>query len=209
MGSDLRMSPGGTLTITNLALKYIILKAFDVKYSQVSGGPGWLDTAEFNIVGKAEGNPSQAQMMAMLRTLLAERFQLKVHRETKEGNVYALVVAKNGPKLKRPTGDRSWVAVIRITPPDRPGVNYALQGRKTSMALFAGELYNQVRRPVLDLTGIQGEFDFRVDYATDDNPETGPSIFAAMQEQLGLRLEATKGPVETLVVDHAEKPSGN
>jgi uncharacterized protein (TIGR03435 family) len=77
------------------------------------------------------------------------------------------------------------------------------------MALFAGELYNQVRRPVLDRTGIQGEFDFRVDYATDDNPETGPSIFAAMQEQLGLRLEATKGPLETLVVDHAEKPSGN
>jgi Protein of unknown function (DUF3738) len=86
MGSDLRMSPGGTLTITNLAPKYIILKAFDVKYSQVSGGPGWLDTAEFNIVAKAEGNPSQAQMMAMLRTLLADRFQLKVHRETKEGN---------------------------------------------------------------------------------------------------------------------------
>jgi uncharacterized protein (TIGR03435 family) len=148
-------------------------------------------------------------MMAMLRTLLADRFQLKVHRETKEGNVYALVVAKNGPKLKQPTGDRSWVAVVRITPPDEPGVKYALQGRKTSMALFAGELYDQVGRPVLNHTRIQGEFDFRVDYATDDNPETGPSIFAAMQEQLGLRLEATKGPVETLVVDHAEKPSGN
>jgi uncharacterized protein (TIGR03435 family) len=200
------VSPGGSLTITNLALKFIILKAFDVKYSQVSGGPGWLDTTGFNIVAKSEGNPSQSQMLAMLRTLLADRFQLKVHRETKEGNVYALVVAKNGPKLKEPTGDRSWVSLIRITPPDRPGLNYALQGRKTSMALFAKELCDQVGRPVLNRTGIQGEFDFRVDYSTDDNPETGPSIFAAMQEQLGLRLEATKGPLETLVVDHAEKP---
>ena len=90
-----------------------------------------------------------------------------------------------------------------------PGVSYALGGKKASMALFAERLSEQLRRPVFDRTGIQGEFDFKVDYAIDDNPETGPSIFNAIQEELGLKLETTKGPIETLIIEHAEKPGGN
>jgi uncharacterized protein (TIGR03435 family) len=84
-----------------------------------------------------------------------------------------------------------------------------LGGKKASLALLAERLGEQLRRPVLDRTGVQGEFDFKVDYAIDNNPETGTSIFIALQEQLGLKLESTKGPIETLVIEHAEKPTGN
>jgi uncharacterized protein (TIGR03435 family) len=209
---DFRIQPGGRLEVTSQTLRLIVMQAFGVKGYQLSGGPSWMDTDRFDIVGKAEGNPSHAEVMAMLQTLLADRFQLKVHQETKEGNIYALVVGKNGPKLKPPVGEanaRSMIYLQRITPRDQPGINYALDGHKATMVMLAGRLTDEVRRPVLDHTGLTGEFDFNVAYSIDDNPETGPSIFNALQEQLGLRLETTKGPIETLVIEHAEKPSGN
>jgi uncharacterized protein (TIGR03435 family) len=206
---DFRVQPGGRLEVVNQTLRLIIMQAFSVKAYQLSGGPSWIDTDRFDIIAKAEGNPTREQVMAMLQTLLADRFQLKVHRESKNSKVYALVVAKNGPKLKPPAGDRSRIGLLRVTPPDQPGVNYALDGHKASMALLADHLTGDVRRPVLDRTGITGEFDFRVDYSIDDNPETGPSIFSALQEQLGLKLETTDGSIDTLIIDHAEKPSAN
>jgi uncharacterized protein (TIGR03435 family) len=148
-------------------------------------------------------------MLAMLQALLADRFQLKVHREQREGNVYALVVAKGGHKLKPPTGDGSHIGLYRYDPADQPGMHYALVGNRASLALIATHLGQQLRYPVIDRTGIEGEFDFKVDYAIDDNPDSGSSLPVAVQQQLGLKLEAAKGPVETLVVDHAEKPSAN
>jgi uncharacterized protein (TIGR03435 family) len=209
-GADFRVLPGGTLQVTNLNLRVIIEEAFGVKAYQISGGPGWFGTDEFDIEAKADGNANRGRVMAMLRTLLAERFQLKVHRETREGNVYVLVVAKNGPNLKAATGEQSFVRLYRNTPTDQPGVSYTIAGQKASLALLAERLADmQLDRPVLDRTGIKGEFDFKLDYAIDDNPDSGPSIFSAIQEQLGLKLEAAKGPVETLVIDHVERPSGN
>jgi len=122
--------------------------------------------------------------------------------------VYLLTVGKDGPKLQPPTGDRSYVSLYRNTPPELPGVSYTIAGKKATVALIAERLGEmRLNRPVLDRTGIKGEFDFKLDYAIDDNPETGPSIFIAIQEQLGLKLEAAKGPIETLIIDHAEKPS--
>ena len=207
---EFRILPGGRLRVLNLALREIVRAAYNIKAYQLSGGPGWLDTDRFTIDAQAEGDPSRDRMLGMLQTLLAVRFQLKVHRETKEGNVYVLVVAKNGPKLQDPTGDRPLIQLFRNTPPELVGVSYTIAGKKASMALLAERLGDfQLGRPVLDRTGIQGEFDFKIDYAIDDNPDTGPSIFAAIQEQLGLKLEATKGSIEMLIVDHAEKPSGN
>jgi uncharacterized protein (TIGR03435 family) len=176
---------------------------------QLAGGPGWMDTDRFDIAAKAEGNPTQQQVIAMLRTLLADRFELKVRRDVREGDIYALAVGKNGPKLSPPTGDRSLISLNRLTPVDQDGVKYALVGRKTTMALFAERLASQVKRPVLNRTALQGEFDFRVEFATDDNPETESGILTALQEQLGLKLETTKGPIETLIVEHAVKPSAN
>ena len=136
--ADFRTYPGGRLTMTNLTLEVIIREAFTVKHYQISGGPRWLESDRFDIEAKADGNPSREQMMAMLRTLLAERFQLKVHRETREGDVYALVVAKGGPKLKESTAQDSYMRLFRNTPPELPGVSYTQTGQKASMAMLAG-----------------------------------------------------------------------
>ena len=207
---DFQTQPGGRLRITNLTLKIMVREAFGVMNDQIAGGPPWFDTDRFDVMAKAEDDPGRKQMMAMLQGLLTERFQLKVHWEEKKGHIYALVAAKGGPKLKPSTADRSYVSLSRNTPTDQVGVSYTIRGQKASMALFAERLGKmELGHPVLDRTGLQGEFDFKLDYGTADNQDAEPSIFTAIQEQLGLKLEATKGPVETLVIDHAEKPSAN
>jgi uncharacterized protein (TIGR03435 family) len=149
-------------------------------------------------------------MMAMLQTLLADRFQLKVHWEDREQAIYALVAAKGGPKLTEPKKD-DLPPFVRISFTGSPSEKktYVLSGHKASLAMLAGNL-GEAPRPVLDRTGIPGEFDFRLEFAADDSrPEDGPSLFTAIQEQLGLKLESAKGPVSTLIIDHAEKPSAN
>jgi len=157
-----------------------------------------------------KGEPTKEQMLAMLRALLADRFQLQVHRELKEGNVYALVAAKGGHKLRAPTGDTSHIGLyLNDDPRTEIRVHYSLAGNKASLALIAGYLGQQLGRPVIDRTGIEGEFDFKVDYAIDDNPDSGASLPNAIQEQLGLKLEAARGPIGALLVDRAGKPSAN
>ena len=205
------MAPGGSLTVTNLTLQTLVQEAYGVKRYQIAGGPKWLDSDRFDIAAKAEGDPNRKQMMAMLRTLLADRFQLKARRESREGNVYALVVAKNGARLKEPaSGDQSFIHLARFDPPERPTLTYVLYGQKTSMPLLAERLAGELSAPVLDRTGIKRDFDFRLEFAYDESqPDSGPSIIGAIQEQLGLKLEPAKGPVETLVIETAAKPSGN
>lgn len=207
--ADFRVLPGGRLHITGLTLHTILMQAFGLEYYQITGGPAWLDVDHFDIEAKAEGEPSKDQMMAMLRALLEDRFQLKSHRQEAEGNVYVLTVAKGGHKLKPPTGERTFIGLYREDPPTETGVHYSLAGKKASLELIAKRFAIQLDHPVIDRTGIQGEFDFKVSYAIGDNPESGVPLELAVQEQLGLKLEAAKGPVETLVVDHAEKPSAN
>lgn len=206
---DFVVSPGGYLRITNLTLLGMVREAYQAKYWQVSGGPGWIDAERFNIEAKASGNPSRGEVMAMLRSLLAERFQLRARRETREGNVYELVVAKGGPKLKPSAADSSFLRLFRNTPPELPGVSYTIQAQKVSMARLADDLMGETQRPVIDRTAIAGEFDFRIDYAVDGHSETGPSIYTALQEQAGLKLQAAKGPIEMLIIEKAERPAAN
>lgn len=205
---EFRILPGGRLHITGLTVNVILRQAYGLEHYQIAGGPAWLNTDGFDIEAKVEGEPTREQILAMLRALLADRFQLKVHREQREGNVYALVANKGGHKLQPPTGDRSYIGLYQ-TDSDDTRVHYALAGKRASLALIATHLGQELGRPVIDRTGIEGEFDFKVSYAIDDNPDSGSSLLVAVQEQLGLKLEAAKGPVETLVVDHAEKPSAN
>ena len=145
----------------------------------------------------------------MLQSLLVERFQLKLRRETREGNVFELVEAKSGLKIKKSTADSSHLRLIRNTPPELPGVSYTIIGQKVSITKLGEHLMGEVQRPVFDRTGIVGEFDFKIDYAIEGNLETGPSIFTALQGQIGLKLQAVKGPVETLVIEKAERPVEN
>jgi uncharacterized protein (TIGR03435 family) len=168
----------------------------------------------YDIFAKAEGDgaPTRNEFRQMLQTLLAERFKLKVHRGTKEMPVYALVVGKNGPKFKESAPDASSAANdVGVN-----GRNQYMTASKATMEDLVQTITNIlfVDRPILDKTGLTGTYAFKLEatpeFRINNNPESSDiSVFTAVQEQLGLKLEAQKAPVEVLVVDHIEKPSGN
>jgi uncharacterized protein (TIGR03435 family) len=196
--------------ITNLTLKIIIREAFAVKNYQIAGGPAWLDSDRFDVTAKSDRDRPAKEMMAMLQTALVDRFRLKCHWESKRVKVYALELAKGEPKLKPSTADQSYISLNRNTPTDQVGLNYTIVAQKASMSMFAARLGDlALGRPVTDKTGLRGEFDFRLTYDIGDNADEAPLIFTAIREQLGLKLRSQKGDMQTLVIDHIEKPSEN
>jgi uncharacterized protein (TIGR03435 family) len=202
---------------TQLAAVFAYAYHLDLAY-QYSGNlrlpDGW---NWYDIEATVEGTPGDDQLRLMFQTLLADRFKLKVHRETREVTVYELVAAKNGPRLKAAQ------AGSRIAVDDRPlsagrgGVVMGRDGRHLAgkggtMDQIVRALVGELRAPVVDRTGLTGTFDFDVRFVAENNPpdaEPGPSLATAIQEELGLRLEKSKGPVEVVVIDHLEKPSEN
>ena len=217
---------------------------------EVLGGPAWLDTDLYDISAKAPGNAPFDQMAGpMLRALLEDRFQVKIHKQPREVPVYTLTVAKGGLKLQASkTGNCTPVDLHNLprntVKPGDPVPKYCgfgtMRGKDglftadwygVTMAEFAGRmLENDVDRPIIDKTGLTGRFDIHLEFARDNamsgpvrlngadapglspsSPGTaaGASIFTALQEQLGLKLSADKGPVDVLVIDHVEKPSAN
>jgi len=197
-----RFDPGGRFTASGAPLKALMQLAYGVKDFQISGGPGWTESERYDVLAKAaEGtNPSQEQLKLMIQALLVERFHLKIHRETRDPTIYSLVVGKGGQKLQASAG-----ASV-------PGMSMGpgqLTGKKITMKMLAGMLEQQLDRVVADNTGIQGDFDVKLEWAKDQTADAGASIFTTIQEQLGLRLESQKGPVEVLVIEGAEKASAN
>ena len=197
------------MTATAVTLLDLITSAYGVRYEQVSGGPGWVNTAHYDIAAKAEGEAplTKEQSRQMMQALLGERFQLKIHRETREVPVYALVVGRNGPKLKE-------------TSADEPGDNFVRGGRAgMHMEATRGTMEQLARQlsgtagPVMDRTGLAGYYAYQLDWTPatrPSDPESDtPSLFTAVQEQLGLKLETAKGPMEMLIIDRAEKPTEN
>jgi uncharacterized protein (TIGR03435 family) len=182
-------------------------RAFGVAETQIERGPGWLDTETYDIAARADTplEMTREELRPCLQALVAERFSLKFHRETREGSVFSLVVAKNGPKLSQHSGDGN----SGIGASSGSG-KAAITGNKIAMARLAEYLSGQVGRPVVDNTGLNGEYDFRVEWTTEEVvAPSGPSLFTALQEQLGLKLNATKGPIEMVVIDSAERASAN
>ena len=175
--------------------------AYALGPNQIAGGPAWLDSDRFEILAKAEQPvDNDLVLMRMLQTLLAERFQLMVHRETRTIPALVLEVAKNGPKLEKAEGKEASTNNGR-------GL---IDARTITMRRFAEVLSRQMDLPVIDGTGLPGAFDLKLEWAPPNaKPDSGPSVFAALQEQLGLRLESRKMPIEILVIDRAEKPSEN
>jgi uncharacterized protein (TIGR03435 family) len=206
----------------------------------ITGGPPWLRSAFYEINATAEGHESVRMMMGpMLRVLLEDRFQLKTHRQASEGPVYTLTVARGGPKLHSFT-EGSCTRISTFPPPPlQPGQVYcknqisarspaSLEIQGATLDDFAKLLLLVVDRPVINKTGITGQFDIRIEFSregtkmaamplippvggllTASDPTGTPSLFAALQEELGLRLESAKGEVESLVVDHIERPAEN
>lgn len=188
--------------VTNVTAKYLIAYAYDVSEFQIIGGPGWIGTDEYDILAKPQGEASVERIKAMTKGLLAERLGLKLHRVSKEQSVFALVVAKGGPNLQR--------SAAQGGPEVRGNRGGRLTMRKVTMEMMAAQLAARVLgRPVIDKTGIAGEFDVNLEWTPDEKSDGGPSLFAALQEQLGLKLETQKSSVEVFVIDRIEKPTAN
>jgi uncharacterized protein (TIGR03435 family) len=212
-------SPGGRIKVTNYTLKMLIHDAYTVQDFQISSGPPWTTQERYTILATPPADSPSTRITAvskqlledqrqMLRTLLETRFHLAVHNETKEGSVLTLSLLRGGAKLQPPKDKDAYSAVGYGTTdiPDRPEF---LQGYNASMAIFAARLSGLLKRPVIDETGLTGNFDFKIEFAGDlAEPSGGPSLFTAIQ-QLGLKLIPAKRPITHLIIDHAEKPSGN
>lgn len=212
-GRSFTQSPGGRLTTSNATVKMLIAFAYQVMPHQIQGGPPWLESDGFDIEAKAaDSKVTQLQFRQMIQRLLAERFQLATHRVTKELPVYALVQARKGVKLVQARDDSPEVSMKIVGAGQMTGV-------KATMPMLATVLSRPLQRKVIDETGLTGSYTFRLQFVPEQKPpepgaeaapaSDGPSIFTALQEQLGLTLRPSKGPVEVVVVDHAEKPAEN
>jgi len=216
-------SPGGRFTATAITVRDLLRLAYRIQPYQLVGAPGWISNKRYDIAAKADDSPKSQQVF--LRALLKDRFKLAVRNETREQPVLALVLARSdgklGPQLTKSDFD---CAVYLAGPhgPPEPGLTPncatrinpgALSGKAISMTQLATSLAPFANRFTIDRTGLEGWFDVELTW-TPDGADTalvssGPSIFSAIQEQLGLKLVAERGPVDVLIVDHLEEPSGN
>jgi uncharacterized protein (TIGR03435 family) len=201
-------------------VKALISAAYNLPPRAVSGGPDWIDLVRYDILAgtPGESRPAPEQQMAMLRTLLTERFSLALHTEPKEFPVYVLSVAKGGSKLKESAAPDAQPALVsRVYPADY----IQLPARNATMEQFAATLTRAiVDRPVLDRTGLTEKYDFDLEWTYDDSQFGGnlpplaaqssgkPDLFAALQ-QVGLKLESTRAAIDTIVIDSVQRPSEN
>ncbi len=223
MRVGVEMLPGGRVSMTGVTVKFMIQQAYGVRDFQIAGGPAWIGSDRYDITAKPEKAASGDQVKEMMKSLLADRWKLQFHRETKELPTYALVVAKGGPKLKKSDADQGT--------PDRPGRGGMMRmgrGQLDAQGIpiegLADRLAQVLGRSVIDKTGLTGDYDIKLEYTPEASeggafkggPEMheearpeGPSLFTALQEQLGLKLESAKEPVEILTIDRVEKPTEN
>jgi bla regulator protein blaR1 len=229
--------PGGRFTARNAPLQMLITTAYSLRDFQLTQAPGWLMSERYDVEAKMQGDPSFAAMRLMLQTLFEDRLRLKLHRETKELPVYALVVGKPGklhesegacsqvPGAAAPPGKQPLPLCDILARPGRMDATRASMGGPLGLAEVLSHLTDRL---VVDKTGLTGKYDFKLEWAPqpDEFPPppgdappgvlspspadpNGPSLFTALQEQLGLKLESQKGPVEIMVIDHVERPSEN
>jgi len=225
--------PSGRVTMTNVTVRRMIINAYALQDEQLAGGPGWVRSEHFDIVANSEAaNLSPMDRWMMVRALLADRFKLKMHTEPREQPVFALVLGRRdgqlGEHLKKSNADCKPPAAPRTTPidlsvPNQCGVIMGGPGRMNfrgvTMEVIAAQLSSRVGRSVVDRTGLAGRFDLDVEFspqaltadgadAPADRPaDSGPSIYTAIQEQLGLKLESQKISIDVTVIDSVERPT--
>lgn len=217
-------------SVTGMTIKNVIEIAYGIEDFQLIGGPAWLDSEHFDLQAKSDSavNDQLAKLTEcdarqakqhMLQALLADRLKLTIHRGTKEAAGFELILAKNGPKLQEskpvdPDADPAKAGGGMSMFARRQG--YELTAQNYSMPLIASWLISAVRGPVIDKTGLTAKYDFKLQYSDQDaasspsaQDASWPSIFTALQEQLGLKLQPARVPLETIVIDHIERPSEN
>jgi uncharacterized protein (TIGR03435 family) len=216
--------------VENGSLKYLVMDAYNVKWDSIVGGPDWIGITGYDIDAKvtpaADAPPpklTRAQRRQMIQSLLADRFNLVVHNETKDAPIYELELAKSGSKLPESTPNDGFAKGIKGPDGNPIPIGYPMPlgrgrlfGQAVTIASLAESLSHELKRPIVDKTGLPGKYDLSLEWTPDamtasDSPTgaSGPSLFTAVQEQLGLKLNSTHGPVKTLVIDHVEPPSPN
>lgn len=216
-----RFERDGTLYATGITLKRLMMTAYNLQGFRFIGGPGWVDAKRWDVQARPGRAASDGQIRHMLRTLLEDRFQLHTHSETRKVPVYELVVDRNGSKV--PTvKDAKAKPIVRVA-------TGSIELTNNTSATFASQLSYALAQPVIDKTGLSGNFDFAIRWtpepgedggpttaglppgtpATPSSTQDGPSIFTAIREQLGLRLKSARGPVEVVVIDGVQMPTAN
>lgn len=219
-GRYIKMEGDHRFIAYHFTLNLLIAAAYDLNPRTISGGPKWVDSDHFDILGITPGDtrPTREQQMAMLRGLLTDRFGLAFHREPKVFSIYELQVAPGGPKLKPTSAAPD--APINVTNTVYPSKVVLPARNATIQDVVAMMQRAMLDRPVVDKTGLTGRYDFDLEWAPDETQFGGalipaptdapsPPLFTALQQQLGLKLVATKGPVDALIIDHADQPSAN
>ncbi len=214
---------GAEVITTNVTVHALINLAYWLHPKQLAGGPAWTETEKFDMAGKpdAPGQPNVDQMKVMIQKLLVDRFQLKFHFEKRELPVYAVRLAKNGAKITQSQDDPKGIPGWGF---GRNASGMIMNFHNSPMSQFTAVLQNSTDRPVVDQSGLTGRYDFTLNFTPDaamaallggpptpagDNPDAAPDLFAAFQQQLGLKLEPTRAPVNVMVIDKVEKPSEN
>ncbi len=229
------MLPPDGYSANNIPLKFVISSAYGIKDDLITGAPGWVDSAHYDITAKVAPADVDTfkkltidQRNAMLKPLLADRFKLQAHVETKTLPIYELVLSKGGSKLHEAVSGDTYANGPKFNGnPARAGMMMMMPGKITGMAIPLANLINilsrQLQRTIVDKTGLSGKYDITLQWTPEQGegmgfpggagappppPDSaGPSIFTALEEQLGLKLNSTKGPVQTLVIDHIEPPT--
>jgi uncharacterized protein (TIGR03435 family) len=211
-GGGIEITPGGRFSATNSSLRALLKYGYQVRDFQIAEPPAWFDSQRYDVLARAETEAPEDDIRIMLQSLLADRFQLKLHRESKEMQAYVLTISKTGVKIQPVKTNETG----RVS---RKGLGF-IAGTRASMAQLAEALSDValngryiLDRPVLDRTGLSGVYDFMLTWTPESSGSTsdlsGPSLFTAVQEQLGLKLESQKAQVEILAIDHVEKASAN
>lgn len=218
---------GATLTVVNNELANVIDNAYGIRRYQLVGAPDWVDSDRYNIQAKAAGDATREELMLMVRSLLVERFKLRVHRETREMPIYVLTVARGG--VKAPRSVPGACTVFDPRNPPRPGTPRApscgnnlirtstWNATAIDMKSAAEALVGVLGRSVVDRTGVEGRFDIQVEWTPDQAPagvdgvastaNAAPPLFTVLEDRLGLKVESARGPVDVIVIDHVERPT--
>jgi uncharacterized protein (TIGR03435 family) len=216
-----QIEPSGRLAATGITLKRLMMTAYNVQGFRIVGGPDWVVSRRWDVQAKPDRVASPDQIRPMLRALLENRFQLRSHSEKRQLPVYELSVDRKGSKVER-VKDSETKADVRVAAG-------SIQLRKATAATFASQLSYALGRPVIDKTGLSGEFDFALEWTPEPGEDGGPttaglppgagdqpastpdrpSIFTAIPEQLGLRLKSGRGPVEVIVINYVQMPTAN
>ncbi|SEB71890.1 TIGR03435 family protein [Terriglobus roseus] len=217
-GRFMRVEGTHRFVARNYTLRLLIAAAYDLNPRTISGGQGWVDTDKYEIqaVTPGETAPDHDAQMLMLRSLLAERFHLAFHRESKIFAIYEITVAKGGPKLAPSLTPEAPPQTVSVVYPDK----MVMPARNATIGDLARVMQRAILdRPVVDRTGLTNRYNFNLEWAPDETQFSGdvpppeesqsPPLLLAMRQQLGLQMTAVKGPVDTIVIDRAHKPTAN